>query len=300
VRLWHPICASAAEVTAWRQWLERHEVVQPFKQAHREVYILTDAERQTEIYSNRFAAHIIRQHQFAALCMQRGWQYRLQGSHWDGANTPVLELPERDLRAEFWIDSAESPEQDQTSLMGVSLFLTTDQVRFSHSNSAPVPLAQIPALIFSEVMRDVDLFVGVSSIGNDPRWQQGRHEGYWNLFSFGDLSTLAQTRREVLERLIPCLKIADRCSLLERFLVVRGNQRTYKIHLGSGNILMEPNDRYLCIVPARGAVAQGRDRHVYLPFEGDGTLSEILSKAFLLVEDQKISDPSIRSQIYQG
>jgi hypothetical protein len=28
--------------------------------------------------------------------------------------------------------------------------------------------------------------------------------------------------------------------------VVKGELRTYRIHLGSGNILMEPNDQYLC------------------------------------------------------
>ena len=39
--------AALDEVLAWREWLERHEVRQPFKQAHREVYLLTDAERRT-------------------------------------------------------------------------------------------------------------------------------------------------------------------------------------------------------------------------------------------------------------
>ena len=34
-----------------------------------------------------------------------------------------------------------------------------------------------------------------------------------------------------------------------RFLIVRGELRTYKLHLGSGNILMEPDNQYLCIVP---------------------------------------------------
>ena len=34
-----------------------------------------------------------------------------------------------------------------------------------------------------------------------------------------------------------------------------------------------------------------------LPFEGDATLSLILSKAFLLAEDDKIKDRSIVSQI---
>jgi hypothetical protein len=48
----------------WRDWLERHGVTQPCKQAHREVYLLTDAECTTGTYSNRFAAHVPRQHQF--------------------------------------------------------------------------------------------------------------------------------------------------------------------------------------------------------------------------------------------
>ena len=78
---------------------------------------------------------------------------------------------------------------------------------------------------------------------------------------------------------------------------MRGDLRTYKIHLGSGNILMEPNDQYLCIVPTHT-----RDSHLSeglrLPFEGDTTLSIILSKAFLLAEkDTKITDLSITRQI---
>lgn len=36
---------------------------------------------------------------------------------------------------------------------------------------------------------------------------------------------------------------------------------------------------------------------MFLPFEGDRTLSIILSKAFLLAEDGKIKDPTIMRQI---
>ena len=36
---------------------------------------------------------------------------------------------------------------------------------------------------------------------------------------------------------------------------------------------------------------------IFLPFEGDRTLSVILSKAFLLAADATISDPSITAQI---
>jgi hypothetical protein len=152
-------------------------------------------------------------------------------------------------------------------------------------------------------MREVDLFVGVCSVGNDPTWHDGGPQGqrdYWQDYAFGDLSQSARTRRDVLAGLLPRLgKLAGRWELGDRFLVVRGDLRTYKIHLGSGNILMEPNDQYLCIVPARGT-ADGGAGSVYLPFEGDGTLALILSKAFQLAADRSIADPSITHQIRAG
>jgi hypothetical protein len=52
---------------------------------------------------------------------------------------------------------------------------------------------------------------------------------------------------------------------------------------------MLPNDQYLCIVPGRDSGPDPRQK-VFLPFEGDTMLSIILSKAFLLAEDDKISD----------
>ncbi len=67
VELWHPVGREPAEVVAWRDWLERYGITQPFKQAHREVYPLTDAARATDTYSDRFAAHVLRQHQFNSL-----------------------------------------------------------------------------------------------------------------------------------------------------------------------------------------------------------------------------------------
>jgi hypothetical protein len=291
--LWHPLGFPADEVRGWRAHLEERDVTQPFKQAHREIYILTDAELATDVYSNRFAAHILRQHQLAALCRARGWRYALQGSGFDGANSPMLVLPEAGLVAEFFVDVA---EEAPDTASGISAHVATDQVRFLRAG-APVPLRDVPALVFSEVMRDVDLFVGVCSVGNDPAWQDRGlgHQEYWHSYAFGDLAQSAITRRIVLERLVPKLKIADRCELTERFLVVRGDLRTYKIHLGSANILMEPNDQYLCIVP--GVRSGGRSEQPRLPYDGDDTLSVIISKALLLAADSKIKDSTIVRQI---
>jgi hypothetical protein len=44
VQLWHPINRSTEEVGAWRSFLDAQRIQQPFKQAHREVYPLTEAE----------------------------------------------------------------------------------------------------------------------------------------------------------------------------------------------------------------------------------------------------------------
>lgn len=297
VSLWHPQASPAEVVLAWRDWLRSHEVSQPFKQAHREIYILTEAERRTSTYSNRFAAHIIRQHQFAALCRERGWRYHLQGG-WDSHNVPTLELPTWDLKVEFWVESLADNDTEQ-SASGIYMQLATDQVRFTGTDGSERLLSAVPPLVFSEAMRDVDLFVGVTSIGADPTWADRgdeRSRAYWQSYAFGELGATAATRRDVLAALVPKLKIASRCALEGRFLRVKGNLRSYKIHLGSANVLMEPNDQYLCIVPDRRAEARS-ERNVRLPFEGDTTLAIIVSKAILLAADDRITDEMIVRQI---
>jgi hypothetical protein len=308
VELWHPLFETTADVIRWRELLAEHQVQQPFKQAHREIYLLTDGERATRVYSNRFAAHVIKQHQFNALANARGWKNKLRLMVDDIFPPATRPAPAWGLRAEFWVDGIGDNYGQDTTEVGTFLYLSTDQVRFYSidasgldTNSEPVALDTIPPLVFSEIMRDVDLFVGVASVANDPNWLDGgpddRHERYWMSYSFGELSETAKTRQQVLMKLAPRLKIADRCTVSERFLIVRGDVRTYKIHLGSSNVLMEPNDQYLCIVANRSMAAEGPGSKVFLPFEGDSTLSIILSKAFLLAKDTQITDPVILRQI---
>jgi hypothetical protein len=324
VELWHPLQEDPDEVLAWRDWLAELEIRQPFKQAHREVYLLTDAERTTRTYSNRFAAHVIKQHQFNALCAARGWKNKLRLMVDDEYPPASRELRTWGLRAEFWVEGLGDNYGADTTEAGTYLYLATDQVRFyniearenyAHAGGGgyaagwrgegaptePLALEEIPPLVLSEVMRDVDLFVGVASVGNDPNWAdggpEGRYRDYWSSYSFGALSQTAKTRKQVLQGLIPRLKIADRCRLEGRFLIVQGDVRTYKIHLGSGNILMEPNDQYLCIVPTSAPTTGNFGNRLFLPFEGDRTLAIILSKVFLLAEDKEIKDPTILHQI---
>lgn len=296
VSLWHPLDSSVEEVIEWRDFIISKEIRQPFKQAFREIYLLTDAEIKTKNYSNRFAAHIIKQHQFSSLGAIRGWSYQLMGCM-DGMSTDgraKKNLEKWNIRAEFWLNDVGIDEYNDS---GMNIYVSTDQVRFI-SNESIMELKDVPKLVFSEIMRDVDLFVGVASIGNDPQWSDMGEEGfrnYWHSYSFGDLSETAKTRKVALERLLPRLKISNKCLLEGKFLKVKGNIRTYKIHLGSGNILMEPNDQYLCIVPDKKA--KNVNEGLFIPFEEDNMFSIILSKAFLLANDTEIKDSSIISQI---
>ena len=297
VSLWHPSLATLEEVVHWRRRIVERGITQPFKQAHREVYLLTDAERATADHSLRFANHILYHSQFHALATQRDW-HQLRGGAWEGGreNEATRALPAHGLGVVF---DAEGAEAYGDSGSGIFQCVGTGAVRF-YRDHAPVALASIDPLVFSEVMRDVDLFVGVSGVANDPEWQareergHGGLAGYWRDNAFGELGEQAKTRHAVLESLIPQLTIGERLRLEERFLIVEGTRRTYRIHLGSSNILMTPNDQYLCIVAARPKTS------IMLPFEGDRTLSLILSKAFLLATDTKITDPTILSQIGTG
>ena len=124
----HPLAGT--EILAWRDWLEHHRITQPFKQAHREVYLLTDAERNTGTCSNRFAGHILRQHQFHSLTAIRGWHNKLRIMA-DATFPPATrELPQWGLRAEFWIKGYGDDAYTDIMASGSYLRLATDQVRF--------------------------------------------------------------------------------------------------------------------------------------------------------------------------
>jgi len=315
VRLWHPMDADVAAVEAWRDRLEALQVTQPFAQVWREVYALTDAERATATYTNRWAAHLLKQHQAMTLARLNGWRV----THRMCVDAPNdqpwhLAIPDCNLVADYWVKGAGGDEAE-TSESGAYAYVATDRVQFHRipvgaADSAtgprrgePVPLAEIPPVVFSEIMRHADLFTAVASIAADPEWldrggdaahpsQWDRDAGdYWRETNTATLVESGKRRRAMLERIVPRLKIAPKLKLGDRYLVVQGTRHEYEIHLGSG--ACSRSGRHICIVPK--STAEG-DR-IWLPFEGDRTLSIIISKAMLLAADDKITDPVILGQL---
>lgn len=298
VSLWHPLDSNPDEIKLWRTWIVDNQIQQSLKQAFREVYLVTDAEKKTKTYSNRFAAHILRQAQFRALAQQRSWKAHFHGG-FDGGDCgdTTREFPHLNLAANLTTTAILSARTEGYAYQYVS----SDRVRFTSPlgwKGKPQPIADIPPVIFSEVMRDVDLFVGVCSVGNDPNWKdrgaRPDFQSYWASYSVADLHESGKSRHAVLAALLPRMKhLNSHSKLSDKYLRVQGKLHAYLIHLGSTNIQIESNNQYLCIVP------KGREKtlDVVLPFEGDFALALILSKALMLIDDDKISDPLIRTQL---
>jgi hypothetical protein len=281
-RLWHPADGGPDEVRAWRDLLLGWQLPQPVRQAFREVYAPTATDLRARDHSTRLAGHVFRQKEARTLMKGRGWTVVPASDRDDGVAR--REFAAAGLAAELYFD----PASDDVSDTGLYVYVVSGQVRFcALSSGAAVPVAEVPPLVFTEAMRDADLFLTVTSIGADPEWldRDGSHRFgsvYWHRFGFGELNASAHVRREVLRRLLPGLAIADRCTLTDRFLHVLGDGRTYRIHLNSGNVLVSPNDRYLRVAAARHPQAA----RVFLPFD-DPILAGILSKAFLLAAEPR-------------
>ncbi len=288
VSLWHPMDSDADHVLAWRARLKKMEIKQPFKQAYREIYQLPDTLADEAYYSYQMTSHIVKQHQFKTLAALRGWKYSLLGSYDNGRKEDVAEksFPEWGVIAQ--LKMLEYDETDDFNEVGIWHYVKTDWFQFCTENEQPIALSEIEPLIFSETMRDIDLFTSVASIGNDPMEHDmplSFHK-YWHRYTTGDLSKTAQTRKAIIENLLPRLNISHLVTIKGRFLIVQGKTNQYKVHIGSGHIFILPDERFLSL--AIHDCKKNKSKPVFLPFEDDPMISLIMTKVSFLIKNTHI------------
>lgn len=268
LRIAHPYdLFTTQEWHHWQQKCYAEERTQPFKQVFRELYLLTETEKEDETISRRYAGHQVNPRQALALLGSRGW----------------VNYPEEGIRRTF---HDENISAWLTFLQGFFTpaeveGLTVEGVWFSNRGEwKPLPLTEIPQRLFSEVMRDLDLVVSVAHQGGvDPE---------------ASASTV-EMRSSLIRETCRMLGL-ENVKVEGRYALVEGSLASYNIHLGSAVVHQQPGGS-VCIVPVH---AQHRGR-LFLPFvDDDPKTAEVISKVLLLARDTEIKDPTILEQIIGG
>ncbi|TXK83532.1 DUF4132 domain-containing protein [Paenibacillus sp. N3.4] len=261
----HPLhLYQSGEWSLYQKFLFDQQLKQPFKQVFRELYLLNKDERESGSISRRYAGHQIQPKRAAALLKTRLWTVSYEEGlqkvyHKENIIAQVYALAD-------WF----SPSDIEAP--------TLETVSFIDRNTyKPLELGSIPGIIFSEIMRDVDLVVSTAHAGGvDPE---------------ASLTTI-ELRKAIVTESLRLMKIAN-VRLEGNFARIVGTLGEYGVHLGSGTVQKQAAGT-LYILPVH---SQHRGK-LFLPFmDEDPKTSEILSKIVMLAQDTKIKDPHILEQL---
>ncbi|NJC27511.1 DUF4132 domain-containing protein [Neolewinella antarctica] len=264
VRIAHPTDLYATvQWDLFQRYAFDEQLVQPFKQIFRELYLLTANEREEKYKSSRYQGNQIQVKKTIALLTGRGWTVDHDAGlqKVDYKRGVVASL----YAMADWFSAAEIEAP------------TLEEVAFrSRKNYKPVALDELDPILFSETMRDVDLVVSVANAGQvDP-----------------EASHSSMEMRAALARESARLFRLDNVEVKERHLIIKGMHGVYSVHLGSG--MVSKNGLQLGIIPVH---SQHRGR-IFLPFVDDDPKSaEIIAKMRLLAEDGRIQDPTVLAQL---
>lgn len=252
----------------WHHWQREcflAERIQPFKQVFRELYLLTEAEKREETLSRRYAGHQVQPRQAIALLGQRGWI-----AHYDEGVQKTFHRENLSVHLGMLGGYFTPAEVEGITLEGV--FFTEP------GKWTLLPLVSVPPVIFSEVMRDLDLMVSVAHRGGiDPE----------------NTASTVEMRSALLRETCALLKITN-VNLQSNHALIEGKLGSYSVHMGSAVVHRQPGWA-LCIIPVH---AQHRGR-IFLPFaDDDPKTAEVISKVLLLARDTEIKDPSILEQLF--
>ncbi|MCI9124370.1 MAG: DUF4132 domain-containing protein [Eubacterium sp.] len=264
LRIAHPLDLYRADIWhSCQKYLFDHQIRQPFKQVFRELYVKLPEELAQKT-SRMFAGNQIQPQKTAACLKGRRWI----ADYEEGLQK--IYYKENIIARIYALTDWFSPSDVEAP--------TLEWVEFCDRKTfAPLTIEQVPDLIYSEVMRDVDLAVSVAHAGGvDP---QTSH------------STI-EMRRAIAQFSLPLFGLSN-VELKDSHALIRGTRATYNVHLGSGTVHQE-GGAMINILPVH---SQSRGK-LFLPFvDEDPKTAEILSKIVLLAEDAKIKDPFLLNQI---
>ena len=254
---------ESGEWSAYQKDIFDRELKQPFKQVFRELYVKTVDEKGRD-KSLRYAGHQVQPAKTVALLKTRRWII-------DGQEGLEKVYYKKNIIAKiFALADWFSPADIEAP--------TLEEVQFfDRKTFKPILIDDVPDLIFTEVMRDIDLVVSVAHIGDvDP---EASH------------STI-EMRKAIVEFNCKLFKLKN-VTFAENHALIKGERADYSIHLGSGLIHQKAGSA-INVLPVH---SQHRGR-VFLPFiDDDPKTAEIMAKVLLFAQDDKIKDVFILEQI---
>ena len=264
VMIAHPYHLYKAGV--WREYQKKvfeKQLKQPFRQVFRELYVKT-AEENHALHSLRYAGNQIQVKKTVACLKDRRWVCDAE----DGLQKVFYK--ENIIASIYALADWFAPSDIEAPTLERVVF--TDRKNFRE-----IRISEIPDVLFSEVMRDVDLAVSVAHAGGvDPEMSH---------------STI-EMRRTIAEFTLPLLKLTN-VTFTDSHALIKGMRANYTIQLGSG-VVHQEGGPMINVLPVH---SQHRGR-IFLPFlDDDPKTAEIISKIVLFAEDGKIKDPFILEQI---
>ena len=247
----------------YQKLLFDRQIKQPFKQVFRELYVKLDEELEKEA-SMLFSGNQIQPRKTVGVLRSRRWV----ADYEDGLQK--IYYKENIVAYIFAMADWFSPSDAEAP--------TLEYVAFTDRKTGkPLKIREIPDVIYSEVMRDVDLAVSVAYAGGvDPETSH---------------STI-----EMRKAIVACnlsLFGTKNVRLEGNHAIIDGKLGQYSIHLGSG-VVHQIGNAMLFVLPVH---SQRRGR-IFLPFvDDDPKTAEIMSKILLFADDGKIKDPKIIRQI---
>ena len=244
--------------------LSRQEKVkQPFKQVFRELYVKLPEELLKEV-SLMFAGNQIQPQKTAACLKGRRWVADVE------EGLQKIFYKENIIAGIYALADWFSPADVEAPTLEYVVF-------YDRKSFRRIKIKDVPEIIYSEVMRDVDLAVSVAHAGGvDPETSHSTIEmrrviGEFNAELFGLKNVTFEKSHALIE----------------------GSRAEYSIHLGSG-VIHQSGGHQINVLPVH---SQSRGK-IFLPFlDEDPKTAEIMSKILLFSQDNKIKDPYILDQI---
>ena len=268
LRVAHPFDLYGHKVWSdWQQFFlekgEKDGVRQPFRQVFRELYVKLPEELEKE-RSLLFAGNQISTGRTVGALKGRRWI----ADYEDGLQK--VYYGDNIIAGIYAVADWFSPGDVEAPVLEGVTFV-------NRRTYEPMKIRDIPDIVYSEVMRDVDLAVSVAHVGGvDPETSH----------------STVEMRKVILNFNLKLFGITN-VTFDKNHAIIEGKHGRYSVHLGSG-VIHKFGGHQINVL----AVQSGKKSKLFLPFiDEDPKTAEIMTKVLTFAQDDKIKDPYIMQQI---